>query len=276
MLLKLLFSLTLMLALAPAGVAANELYNSRGFESPTFAVGSLVGQENWASNAVGDGGNSTALVFDAAAGDPVKSGSQSVRVFRDGNDAGGSTQFSVPLSANHGQTVLIQWDMYAQFSGNNGAFGPGFSLESYVNTASGLERVSGVGVDSADGSFYEITGNASEPPSFSDQGLLLNAWQAWQVELDFMDEVYFVSVDGISITPSGGASMLENVDYAAGDRLAAASLVAFATDGNALGQAGTAFVDNFRIQSIAVVPEPTATVILGAGLLGLALRRRLK
>lgn len=273
--LKSLRSLALAFALTPIqGVLASDLYDSQGFESSAFSVGSLPGQGGWVSTAVDGGGSSNAVVFDNSSGDPIESGSQSVRLSRVGTDQGGSTQFSVPLNVDHGPTVLIQWEMNVPFSGDDFEYGPGFSLESYVDTPDGIKRVAGVGVDAADASFIEIFDNASaDGVDFTDEELFLNTWQAWQVELDFASEKYFVSVDGITITP-GGVEMLEIVDYAGGDRLVNASLVASATDAGFLGKEGVAFIDNFRIQGAASVPEPASTLMLGLGLAGFALRRR--
>ncbi len=275
-----IFGAALLAAVCVSPVAsATTIYNSGGFESPTFTTGALPGQDGWVSLSTGAGGNSTATVHDVASTKPIQAGSQAVTIFRDGLDDSGSTLFNVPLSVNHDTVVIIDWDMYTPYSGDQDpdpqfeSFGPGFSLESYVNTTSGLKRVAGIGIDSADGAFYQIPDNTGTTEAiFTNAGLLLDQWQSWQVILDFTNEVYYVSVDGTVLTP-GGVPMMENIDYAGGDRLVDASIVPFATDHFYFDIEGEAYIDNYRIGDDSVVPEPT-TGLLALGLLGLTRGRR--
>ncbi len=272
------------LAAGLAGAASalpTTIYDSGGFEQPTFSVGTLPGQDGWVQLSVAPGGNSTADVHDATSGNPIKAGDQAVTVFRDGNDSSGSTLFNVPLTANHDRFVFVDWDMYVPIAPdidpdpNQESFGPGFSMEAYVDGAGGgLKRVAAVGIDAADGAFYELLSNFPSVPNYTGVGLLLDDWQSWQLILDFVDEVYFLSVDGTVLTP-GGAPMLENIDYAGGDRLTDASIVPFATDTQYFTVEGDAFIDNYRIRTDIVIPEPASFGVLAFGLLGLTTRRRL-
>jgi len=249
------------------GVAgAGTLYDSGGFES--FSAGSVVGQDGWTSFASGVGGNSTATVQSAS----VESGSQALAVFRDGADDAGSTGFYRPLSANHLPVVTIRWDMYVPVAADQDpdpdfeSFGPGFSMEAYVT---GTKRVASIGVDAADGAFYQLQDNDPVLPIFtSNVAIQLDAWQRWELVLDFSNEVYYLAVDGLSVFV-GSSVFLEDIDYAGGDRLTDASIVPFATDTFYFDIAGEAYIDNYAIMDGTAIPEPSmAAVVLclmGAG-----------
>lgn len=256
---------------------ATTLYDSGGFEAPTFSVGTLPGQDGWVEQGAGF---SDANVHGVPSGKPISTGAQAVTIVRDGLDSTGSTFYNVPLSVNHDNVVFIMWDMYVPVAADQDpdpifeSFGPGFSLEAY---ATGNKRIAAVGVDAADGSFYQVIDNDLLPgggstPSYTlNPTIQLEQWQTWQLILDFPNQAYYLTVDGTPV--AGGLPFLESVDYAGGDRLTDGSLVPFATDQFYFDIEGEAYVDNYKIFDGPTVPEPASVAMLaGVGLL-LARRR---
>jgi hypothetical protein len=262
-----------------ASAAVTTIYDSQGFEAPTFVPGNLVGQDGWQKFAL-DSGASTADVVTLLPDNQVQSGLQSVNIERPSTETQfGSTGFFVDVTAaaaNHQPVVYVQWDMYVPTAEDQDpdpiaeSFGPGFSLEVY---STGITRLLNVGVDSATGEFYEIIVDDPATPDFTNNpAIQLDQWQSWEVVLDFTNEVYFTIVDGVTLD-NGGAQFLNDIDYAGGDRLNDAPIITYPTDQSYVSVSGEAWIDNYRILDGTVVPEPSVAVLGLAGLVGLRRRR---
>lgn len=251
-------------ALAVASTQADTIYDSQGFETPTFTTGSIVGQEGFT---VFGGGQSTATVA-TAPGAQVASGTQALELFRDGADGATTTGFFTDLStpaANHDRYVFVDFDLFVESSGDQdpgpaASFGPGFGIEIYTT---GVNRIASIGVDSADGAFYQLNGGTGLFDFSAGSVAVLDQYQSWRVILDFELEVYFVQVDGIVITASGGESFTTDIDYDSGDFFTDASILVTPTDNAYPAVNGTAFLDNYLIFDDTVIPEPASMVIFG-------------
>lgn len=250
--------------------SATVIYDSEGFEAATFSPGNLVPQDGWSSFGVLGGNNSDATVSTTA---PVAGGTQAVELYRDPADSAGNTGFFVDVTGSaHERYVFIDFDMYVEDSGDQDpdpvdiSYGPGFGVEIYIP---GYSRIASFGVDSADTAFYQATSGGGL--SYTYPGLLLDVYQHWTVTLDFVDEVYFVEVDGDVI---GTGLFLEDIDYAGGDRLSDASIVLSPTDSSYFDVEGTAYLDNYIITDDTAIPEPGSLALLGLGAMLIARRRR--
>lgn len=258
-----------------ASSGATTLYSSNGFESPTFVVGDVVGQDGFATFVSNPGSLSTGTIGTDALNGRVFTGDQSLALDR-GPDGLGTNTFFRPVNApSHAPIVTVSFDLFVEGSGNQStdpgfeSFGPGFSLEVF---SSGAQRLLGVGVDSADGSFTQLTDNSGGITFTAGTVVVLDQFQAWDVILDFADESYFVVVDGVAIT-SGGISFLEDIDFAGGDVFTDAGFALAATDTFFPDVTGRAFVDNFEVTAGTVIPEPSSILCL-ASLAGLGITRR--
>ena len=228
--------------LVPGGAGASVLYSANGFEGGAFAPGALPGQDGWVQL---QGRNSSATVHDVASGLPVRSGAQAVTLTRDGGDGPQPSAFTVPLSAQVFQApfVTVSWDMFVPQNPNLDEFGPGFSMEVYTT---GTRRIAALGMDAADGSLYQVVNNNPSTPTFIlTPDVRLGEWQSWKLALDLANELVYLAVDGNTIV--NGSPLLEDIDYAGGDKLIDASITLHATDNNFLGVSGEAYLDNYRI-----------------------------
>jgi hypothetical protein len=117
-------ALALLTALA-ASASAGVIYDSGGFEAPTFSVGALAGQDSgkW----VESGSGATAVVQNSIA----SSGSQAVQVQR---TTGDDRFFPIlPTTPTVKRFVTIDWDMnVARTALDNVSFGPFFGIQAYT------------------------------------------------------------------------------------------------------------------------------------------------
>ncbi len=241
------------IALTLAGVAASHasvLYTADGFEPVDFNTGVLPGQDGWVQLGAT---NSAAAVHDAGSGNPIATGTQAVTLTRDGDDQASAAYFNVPLSPGfQAPFATVSWDMYVPENTSPVEYGPGFSIEAY---STGTQRIAAVGMDAADGSLYQVVNNTPSTPSFTlTPQVQLNQWQNWKLILDFVNEIYYLDIDGNRIV--NGSPLLEDISYApsGGDHLIDASITLHPTDTNFFGVDGEAFIDNYYIIDTAVLP----------------------
>ena len=231
----LLACLALALGVVSAPAHAVVLVDSAGFESPSFATGALLGQQQWTGAEIG---SAVALVQDST----VESGSQAVRVTR-GASSSGFWAEKIP-NPQSGRFVSIDWDMLIEATGAEFGLGPFFGVNVFDDSTGSIATLGALGVDATTGDvliqqggtgFLIATGVSAVP----------DVWMHYRIEIDFLNDSYAAFVDGFQVATTSF------VDNAFGiDRLTDADIAAFAAGGDApsANQAGVAFFDNFVVR----------------------------
>jgi hypothetical protein len=238
----------------PAAAVTNTIFNSAGFEPPSFVPGSVIGQSGW--NTAGFGGSfatvQTGVVF---------AGSQALRVDRSPNSErywGYSVPAVTPL-----RYITIDWRMrYEQAT--NEAFGPFFGA--VAEDGQGVVgKLGAFGIDAATQDvLYEAEGTgiiletgATAPP---------NVWNRFTLELDFLTDRYNGYVNGSLVHSQ------RFTDYALGLNEFTVGIVATFQSGTipaSAAKTGTAYFDNFIVweSDVRLIPEPTALILALTGFL---------
>ena len=227
--------------LALAGSAsAQTIYDSAGFESPRFNLGTLEGQDPvngpWVSDAV----TSTGVVTNAVA----RSGSQSVRLDRAPNDD--SRWLIAKPIVGLRDLLVIEADLRTAFSDvSENAYGPIFALEAYDafnNVGSDIKLAGMVGMDAATGELlYQDEGTGF----LTATGDILDAdtWYNLRLELDYSTDTYSIFLNGVRKATVGfvdsGIDDFTDADLAA---------LAGAGDAESRAATGTGWFDNFSIK----------------------------
>jgi hypothetical protein len=234
-----LLSSTALVAFAGAA-SAQTIYDSEGFEPPTFTLGELEGQDAvdgpWFSDAI----TSTGVVTS----DIARSGSQSVRLDRAPNDDS-RWLISKPLVGIR-DLLVVEADLRTAFSDvSESAYGPIFALEAYdaFNNVGGDIKLAGmVGMDAATGEllyqeegtgFLAATGDILDP----------DTWYRLRLELDYSTDTYSIYLNGVRKATVGFVD--PDIDDFTDADLAA---LAGAGDPESLAATGTGWFDNFSIK----------------------------
>lgn len=241
-----------------AGVAQAQtiLFNSNGFESPTYAVGQLAGQNGWLSDVAAATSVGTIQTTTVAAG------SQAVRV-----GGGVATNWFYPdisYTPAAGEIISVKADIARTLSSAGAASSFGFLLDVYSTAGA---RIARAGLGSSAGAIRAVVtslNSAGTPATTLANTTLYNSLQFvnFEILLNFTARTFELKVDGTSV--GAAFPFLSNTATALGDGDLQVSTVAGANDAG--------FFDNYVVS---VIPTPGAAAVLGMGGL-VALRRRRK
>lgn len=218
------------------------LYDSNGFETPTFAVGTVAGQNGWTATV----GNPSFLTIENSL---VYQGSQALFLQ---NSPGNRVlaRYTLPSA----QSADFWADMYIRPPAVSD-IGTNFSLN---------VRDSG-GVIQSTASFT----NAGSLSGIAGSSYNQLDWNRITIFYDFegAGNKYYVYLNNALVTPSGITFSGANLRLFDFDWTANASATT----------TGGGYVDNFVIQTTSPIPEPGVAVLLGLGLLVvLASRKRVR
>lgn len=217
------------------------LFDSNGFEAPTYTLGNLSGQHGWQKDGTG-----TAVVQNAV----VQSGSQAVIL------SGTQTTWHWPdlgFTPVAGDVVRVTSGIYrASSASSTKSFG--FFLDAYNFSVARIARA-GLGIESDGNPSLWATVGANSTTLQS--GLLWDTWYTVTMDLKFASQSYDVYLDGVlkgsDLTLGATFNNLGDVDLQH-------SFAAGATD--------VGYFDNYKIElNPGPIPEPAAGSVL---LLGLA------
>lgn len=243
---KKLSTYTLGLSLTAAVMAAASsfgatLFDSNGFEAPTYNLGSLSGQQGWQKDGTG-----TATVQGAV----VQSGSQAVAL------TGAQTTWHWPdlgFTPAAGDVVRVTSGIYRASSvASTKSFG--YFLDAYNFSVSRIARA-GLGIGSDDSPALWATLGSNN--TTLETGLLWDTWYTVTMDLKSATQTYDVYLDGVlkgsNLTLGAPFTSLGDVDL----------MHSYQT-----GAADVGYFDNYKIEvNPGPIPEPAAGSVL---LLGLA------
>ncbi len=241
-----------LVAALSAGVVASAnaavLFDSQGFEAPTYTLGSLPGQNGWLLD------NNPPGPF-TVQNTVVRSGSQAVRA----TGGGTGTNWTFPdisYTPAAGEIISVRADL-ARTVGSTASFG--YLLDIY----SPAGRIARAGLGTNAGTIVPVLttlNTAGAPATFlaSNATYAANQWVNFEILLNFATQSYDLNIDGISIATNlpfvGAGASLADADFQ----------VSTAATANDVG-----YLDNYIVETI---PTPGALALLGLG--GLAARRR--
>ena len=234
------------LAITPSH--ATIVYDSVGFEAPTFTAGlPLEGQDSWLRT----GTNSASQVQIAV----VDSGNQAVQITRAPNEDTRWGVLTTGFPASPTDLISIQWDMNVLPSGvPSGSFGPFFGVEAYSDPG-GLTFLGSLGVDTATGEilYLDPVNGFTAVPSVT---VPFATWHMYELLLDFGSDTYSIFFDG--------ALQVSGIGFTDGpsNSFSDAPIATIGAAADVISQAaiGSGFFDNYVITAI---PEPSA-VLFGA------------
>jgi hypothetical protein len=260
----LLFAVLFSLGLAITTSEATIVYDSDGFEPPTFTAGlPLEGQDSWVRT-----GTASASQVQIAV---VDSGNQAVQVTRAPNEDARWGVLTTGFPASPTDLISIQWDMNVLPSGvPSGSFGPFFGVEAYSDVA-GLTFLGSLGVDTATGEIlylHPVNGFTAVPAVT----VPFASWHMYELLLDFGSDTYSIYFDG--------ALQVSGIGFTDGpsNSFSDAPIATVGAAGDAISQAaiGSGFFDNYVITAI---PEPSAVLfgglvctVIGASVIGRRIR----
>ena len=260
-LVMLVFAAATLMASMP--VMAAVLYDSEGFEGPTFSAGDLTGQDSVPGPWIRDGSLGSATVQSTV----FQSGSQAVRVDR---AAGGEDRWSIltlaPTSSN--DIVQIEWDMRVDAqTAVTGTFGPFLGIEAYDTNAT-FALLGALYVDATTSELVTLDADSNVAP-ISGHTATLGSWHNYDMHLDFTAETYTVYQDDVLVdlrpfVDLGEASISSFTD-------APIAAIRAGSDATATSLIATAYFDNYLLTE---VPEPTSLALMGSGCLLLLSRQR--
>jgi len=241
---------TAAVTLAASSTFGATLFDSQGFEAPTYNLGNLVGQNGWVVDPAANSG--VAQVQNTV----FKTGSQAVRM------SGGSTTWAWPdlgYTPAAGEFVRVSFDVQRSSFGAANNFG--YFVDIYDTTGARIARsgLTRTGTSTAPGSVQALaTIGGATPGSFLiGSPLLNNTWYSFAVDLNFTADTYDVRIDGSLI--SAGLPFVVAAN-GVGDADLQLSGATGATD--------SGYFDNYMVEAL-VIPEPTAMSLVLLGLAGL-------
>lgn len=240
------------LCCVPPSTHAAVVYDSQGFEAPSYTQTDLAGQpggagEPWQHLFFPGGGASTAVVQ----ADVVKSGSHAVQVDK---AAGDDSRWAVNLTGDQipsasDRLVVVQWDMRIKDVAPTAGLGPFLGVEVYDGAgAQGIGLAGSVGIDSQTLEvLYQRAGTGYFHPSGAEAAF--GAWHSFKLVMDYTRKVYQAFFDGQEIVQEG---FVDNWV----DEFTDADLSALAAGGDlgSMNALGTAYYDNFLIQEFPRLP----------------------
>jgi hypothetical protein len=238
-------------SLSASPLFAQSLFDSQGFEAPSYSLGNLAGQNGWVSQ-----GTAVASVQSSV----VRSGNQAVSL-----DGTTTTWYwpSVAYTPAPGEVIQISADIRRGSSATT-AKNFGFFVDVYDNTAG--VRICRMGIANNAGSLVGIatTKNASGTVGnyVYQSGLLWDTWYSFKMDLNYGSQTFDLVIDGI-VVGSNLPFVSPATDF--GDADLMLSYTSGATD--------VGYFDNY---AVSVIPEPTSATLLLLGAAGMALYRRKK
>ncbi|HZL34542.1 MAG TPA: dockerin type I domain-containing protein [Tepidisphaeraceae bacterium] len=231
--------------------SATVVYDSHGFEAPTFAPGNLVGQDSARGPWLQSGATGTAVVETS-----VALGAQAVEVTRQGGDV----RFAVvkPFQSVSG-TMEVDWAMNVPAATGAQSFGPFFGIEAYNDTGAGVPQLIGsAGMDAKTGEvlfqdagtgFIDSTGTT----------IAFGQFHAFRMLLNFDMQQYQVYVDGSLMQTQG---FVDGTVQHPITSFTDADLSALGAAGDATSQAAVAnaYFDDYVV-SLPTAPQLVSTVI---------------
>lgn len=252
------------LAAFSAYTRATTIYDSQGFEPPTFHTGNLVGQDT-ANGPWVQSGTGTAVVQTA-----IAEGTQAVQVTRQGQDVYFAVVKPVPFVQG---TIEVDWDENVPQATGSQPFGPYFGVSAYDALDTGTNNpllIGSAGIDATTGQVLFQDGGTGFIDATTGT-VSFDKFHAFKMLLNFDTQQYQVYVDGALQTTQGF------VDSTASNPINSftdADLSALAANGDAasLAATGSAYYDNYVITQ---TPEPASAGVMAiAGLLLLRRRRQ--
>ncbi|MCA9258708.1 MAG: hypothetical protein KDA61_05895 [Planctomycetales bacterium] len=232
--------LAALLTVVAAHASAAVILDSGGFES--FTNTALAGQQGWL---MAGSATSTGTVQSSN----VAAGSKAVRIDR-GADSDArwaklfsSTDFSME------RYIRVSWDMNVLRSTTTpGLFGPFFGSEVY-DEAAGFKLAGSLGVDAATGDvLYQAAGTGALAETGATVGF--NQWTHFEMLLDYTTQTYRGFMNGTPLftqgfvdKANGGGPLTQFSD-------ADISALAAAPDAGSRALTGTAFFDNFNVETL--------------------------
>lgn len=245
---------------ATSSAYATILYDSNGFESPTFVPGSVGGQDGWF---VDPAGHTQHQVVSGAQGTVAPIGSQMLRVQQTT-----ATRWSFPdisgdvVTRPVGENVI--WNEFALNLPTVTTSTAGFGVLAYDAS---LATIGGVRVRGSDAALIVTLDPDGASPTFAFGSYTIGLTVPRDTWINLGIAVNVVTGE-LSIT-SGGTALITGT---AGG--AFATLSDFdAISGSSTTTTDSIYLDEYIIQSVTAIPEP-ATAALGIAALGLLHRRR--
>jgi len=260
-----LLALALIAALA-GSARAGVVYDSGGFEAPTFSLGTLTGQDSglW----VESGSGATAIVQNTTA-----AGGQAVQVQRTTGDDRFFPQ--LPTTPTVKRFVTIDWDMsVARTTADNVPFGPFFGVEAYTPS---VLLLGAAGVDATTG---DVLFEAPKTGNLTVTGTKVNfdKFNHFQLVIDNTAKSVSILVNNKLAHKANGF-----VDPGA-TGFSDADISALAAQSEPPTEPGTAIFDNYKVATSAKPPVNMVALppafwsgvagLLFAGCLAIQYRRR--
>lgn len=238
------------ISLAAVTTQGATLFDSLGFEAPTYTLGALGGQNGWFTDGTGVGTVQNTF---------VQSGSQAVRL------SGASTTWHYPdLSYTPGAGEIVSISAGIAFGSSASATKNfGYFLDAYNFSIARIGRV-GLGISGGLPAIFASTIGGGGPGTYVLQtGLAFDTFYSFQMDLKFATQNYDLYVNNVLISANlpflTAASNLADVDLQM-------SATAGATD--------VGYFDNYSVITTVPVPEPgTLTLAALGGFALMAMRR---
>jgi hypothetical protein len=230
------FLIVVMVLAGPALACAQvTLFDSQGFESPTYSLGTLPGQDSWVADSTG--GQPDPAVIN----DPTGGGMGQVVEFdaTDGlaNWTGAFHAFGPSLPG----LVVIEWDQYRVDAGDNLWYADNTAFDGWWAMQ------------------WDQNGQASSYYFDFGVAVTLDQWQHVTYTIDTIGLTATVDIDGSSFASAQPDAVLGGL--------------AIELEDTEFGENGAVLIDNLTVTGFPV-PEPSLLLLGGLGLLALLRRRK--
>lgn len=238
---------------------ADVSHYSTGFESPTFTLGPLVGQDSWTQFNTDAGNVATLSVSGGISTDTTQVVKfQNLVSGQTNGDSSYGYRLLTPVTplADGNPIIRVQWDMYVQNSATQSAEWGVEAYDTDTNLIAGVALATSGFLQgtsaNANLGYAQLLGTAPTK----------NAWHTYVLAMDFSTGSYRVDVDsvlkGFGFLTTTNNHSLSDADFVANFR-----------------GLDTAYFDNFSVTSSTLgIPEPSAGLALGSAILLLARRGR--